>query len=66
MRKRRRSKQTQSLQDRLASFAEEAREKAAVMPPCAERDDLLQRARRADAASHLDAWINSPGLQPPK
>ena len=26
----------------------------------------LRRARQADTASHLDEWINSAGLQPPK
>lgn len=66
MLKRRRFKQTQSLQDRLATFAKEVREKAALLPTCAEKDDLLQRARQADVASHLDEWIDSPRLQQPK
>lgn len=66
MLKRRRFKQTQPLKDRLASYAKDVREKAEVMPPCAEKDDLLRRARQADTASQLDEWINSPGLQPPK
>jgi hypothetical protein len=34
MQHRRRFKQTTSLKDRLAAFAEAAREKAAAMPPC--------------------------------
>jgi hypothetical protein len=66
MQRRRRFKQTTSLRDRLASFAEEIREKARLMPPCREREELLKRANRADTASHLDDWANSPGLQPPK
>jgi len=61
----RRLEQTKSLKDRLASFAKVLREKAVVMPPSAEKDDLLRRARRADTASHLDEWVHSRGLQPP-
>ena len=63
---RRRFKQSENLKDQLASFAKEAREKATRMPPCAEKDDLLRRARQADTAFHLDEWINSPGLRPPE
>jgi hypothetical protein len=63
---RRRFKQTVSLKDRLASFAEEVRDKASQLRPGAEKDALLKRARRADTAAHIDEWANSPGLQPPK
>ncbi len=63
---RRRFKQTVSLKDRLASFAKEAREQAASLPPSPEREALLKKASQADTASHLDDWANSPGLQPPK
>ena len=66
MLKRRRFRQTESLQDRLASFAQQMRDKAALLPPSPEKDDLLTRARRADTASHIDDWANSLGLQPPK
>jgi hypothetical protein len=65
MQKRRRVKQTQSFHDRLASFAQRVREKAAVMPSGPQKENLLNRARQADTASHLDEWVNSPGLQPP-
>jgi hypothetical protein len=66
MQRRRHVKQTESLKDRLASFAKKVREKALLLPPGAEKDDLLRRARQADSASHLDEWVNSPELQPPK
>jgi len=66
MQTRYRFKQTMSLQDRLASFAKEMRDKASLMPPSREKDDLLERASRADTASHLDDWTNSAGLLPPK
>jgi hypothetical protein len=66
MPERRRFKQKISLQDRLAAFAKDVREKASLLPPGIEKDDLLRRARQADTASHLNEWANSPGLQPPK
>ena len=59
-RRRRRFKQPKSpLQDRLASFAAEARERASLFPQGAKRDELLRRARKADTASHLDGWANT-------
>ncbi len=64
--KRRRVKQSTSLQDRLASFAKDAREKAARLRPGPERDELLSKARQAETASHVDEWANSPELQPLK
>jgi hypothetical protein len=63
---RRRFKQTISLKDRLASFSQEIREKAAKLRPGAEQDALLKKARQADTAAHLTEWANSPELQPPK
>jgi hypothetical protein len=63
--RRRRFKQTTSLQERLSVFAKEAREKASLLPPGLERQDLLKKARQADTAAHIDDWANSPGLQPP-
>ena len=65
MLRRRRFKQTESLQDRLAAFAKDARDKAAALPAGPERDELLKRARQAETASHIDEWVNSPGLQAP-
>jgi hypothetical protein len=53
MQKRRRVKQTVSLQDRLVAFANELREKAALAPPGPEREDLLNRATQADGALDL-------------
>jgi hypothetical protein len=57
---------TNSLRDRLASFAKDARKKASRLPPGPEKEQMLRKARQADTAAHLDDWANSPGLQPPK
>ena len=64
--KRRRIKHSTSLQDRLASSAKEAREKAIQLRPGPERDELLRKARQAERALHLDEWVSFPGLQSPK
>lgn len=63
---RRRFKQTGSLKDRLTAFAEETRKKALRMKAGVERDEMLKKARRAETAAHIDEWVGSPGLQPPK
>ena len=66
MSQRRRIKQKLSLKDRLAMFAGAAREKASLLPPGAEKTELLRKARQADTMAHLNDWLTSPGLQPPK
>ncbi len=65
MEERRRFRQTTPLKDRLISFAQEARERARLLTGT-ERDALLKKARQADTAAHIEDWVNSPGLQPPK
>jgi hypothetical protein len=64
--KRRRIKQFQSLEERLAQEAERLREEARTLPPGRTRDVLLRKARQDEIVSHLAEWLTSPGLQPPK
>jgi hypothetical protein len=66
MSQRRRLIRTTSLKDRLASFAQEAQNKAKFLQAGTERDELLRKARRAHIGAHIDDWAHSPGLQPPK
>jgi hypothetical protein len=63
---RQRMKHTESLNDRVAAFANNAQEKANLLPPGPERDAMLKKVRQAKTAAHLDQWAQSPGLQPPK
>lgn len=63
--KRRRFKQTTTLEARLALEAKQLREEAARLPPGVERDRLLKRARQDETALHVAEWLRSPGLQPP-
>ncbi len=64
--RRRRIKQTTPFQERLANFAKDARERAKSMPPGKARDMLLRQARQADTGAHIDEWLSSPELRPPK
>lgn len=64
MSKRCRQKQTISIKDRRAHWAETIREQAARLPRGTERDERLKRASQADIA-HLDDCANSQGLRPP-
>jgi hypothetical protein len=36
------------------------------MPPGAERDALLRRARQITVSENLELWLSLPKLQPPK
>jgi hypothetical protein len=65
MQKRRRFKQTTSLEERLADEARRLREEAQGTPPGIKRDRLMRRARQAEAASRVTEWLTSPGLRSP-
>jgi len=63
---RRRFKQTTSLEQRLAEEAHRLREQAKTLPPGADRERLLRKAREDEMVAQMTGWITSPGLQPPK
>jgi len=65
--KRRRVKHTANFEGRLAQEAIKFKEAAEKQPPDrTARKLLLRRARQAETASHINDWLRSPGLQPPK
>jgi hypothetical protein len=61
--KRNRTKQTQSLQERLQLSAKRARELARRMSPGKDRDILLRRAEQSEVTSNLTDWLSAPGFQ---
>ena len=64
---RRRIKHEKTFQERLAEEALRFKEAAAKLPAGSHAQELLlRRARQAETASHVDEWLTSPGLQPPK
>jgi hypothetical protein len=54
------------LQDRLALYALRLKEEAQALRPGPERETMIRRARQAETASHVNEWLSSPGLQPPR
>ena len=63
---RHRFKQIDPLDKRLAEQAQRLRDEARGIPAGIERDRLLRRARLAETASHIDQWLTSKELRPPK
>jgi hypothetical protein len=63
--KRRRFRQTDSLEARLAEEAQRLRAEAAKLPHGAEREELIRKARRTEASVHMSEWLTSPGLRAP-
>ena len=63
---RRRFKQTELLEERLAGEAIRLRAEAKLLPPGAVRDAMIRKARQCETGSHISEWLRSPGLQPPK
>ena len=64
--RRRRFKQTKSLHERLVEEAQNLRDKAKLLPYGPVRDATLTKAEQIEAAAHMDDWLKSPGLRPPK
>jgi hypothetical protein len=58
--------QTESLETRLANEAAKLRKQAQGTPHGIERERLMRRARQAEIGSHINEWLSSPGLQPPR
>ena len=63
---RKRFKQTTQLNQRLREQAEHLRREAEGTSAGAERDQLVRQAREAEVALHMQEWLVSPGLQPPR
>ena len=66
MQQRRRFKQSDPLEERLAEEAKRLREEAELLPPGAVRDEMIRKARQAETGSHMSEWLSSPGLRPPQ
>lgn len=65
MQQRRRFKQMESLEQRLEAEAARLREEARLLPHGVVREQVLQKLRQTETASHLTGWLNSPGLKSP-
>jgi hypothetical protein len=64
---RKRIKHKATFEQLLAEEAIKFKEAAEKQPPgSTARELLLRRARQAETASHINDWLSSPGLRPPK
>ena len=52
-----------SFAERVTASAQEALEAAEALPPGPEKEELLKKAHRAQAAKNIDAWANSPNVR---
>jgi hypothetical protein len=59
-------RQTKSLSERLLEEARNLRDEAKLLPYGPVRNAALKKARQIEVAAHMDDWLNSPGLRPPK
>lgn len=57
---------TTSLENRLDEEAKRLKEAASRLPFGSERDKLLRKSRQLAVAAHINEWLASPGLQPPR
>jgi uncharacterized coiled-coil protein SlyX len=55
-----------SLETRLALEALRLKEAAKVLPRGEERMAMIRKASQIETASHINEWLSSPGLQPPR
>ena len=51
---------------RLMKEALRIQEQVKSMPPGKNRELLVRKARQLETASHVNEWILSPGLKPPR
>jgi hypothetical protein len=55
-----------TFEERLAEQKARLEKEASKLKPGPARDDLLKKARQIDTATHINNWLNSPGLQSPR
>lgn len=63
--KRNRRKPTISFDQRLQQAADAARGAAQLLPEGRQRETLMEKARQAETAAHINEWLASPGLRAP-
>lgn len=61
--RRRRFKQSQTLDERLVAEASRLREKAKKAAPGIERQALLRKAEQCEVGLHMSEWLRTPGAE---
>ena len=55
-----------TFEDQIAADKARLKAQVALLRDGPRRDELLEKIRELENASHINEWISSPGLQPPK
>ena len=63
MKQRRRVKHIVALEDRLVNEARRLKDEANTLPPGKAREELLGKARQAEAAAGMNNWLTRPASQ---
>jgi hypothetical protein len=50
----------------LADPASQLKDEASLLPADKPREELLKKARQLKVAAHVNEWLQSPELQPPR
>jgi hypothetical protein len=64
--KRRRTIRNATFSERMANEAQRLEEQAQRMAPGKDREMILRKLRQTKTAAHINEWLSSPGLVPPK
>ena len=64
--KRPRTVHKETFEERLSTEASRLEQQARTMAPGHDRDMLLRKARQTKTAAHINKWLSSPGIVPPK
>ena len=56
----------QSSEQKWHEQAEAFKREAEKLPHGRKREELLRKARQLETASHINEWVSSPGLSPPR
>ena len=55
-----------TFEDRIAAEKSRLEAQAAELSPGSQKDRLLEKISQLETAAHINEWLTSPGLQPPK
>jgi hypothetical protein len=55
-----------SLEEKWHEQAEALKREAEQLPYGREFEELMRKARQLETASHINEWLSSPGLAPPR
>jgi len=55
-----------TFEDQIAAEMARLEAQVAKLPSGSQKDTLLEKMSQLETASHINEWLTSPGLRPPK